>query len=134
MAKMSPFDLVNSINDKKYLMVGPEAERAYNPFLINRALSHFIDALPYIYFLNLHHNLPVNMQYDYLYYGLRKMKRYSKWAKSDKHEYLDDVMRFYKVNKLRAMGYIDRLTVEQLQSLRSVMTNYGGKMPLVNTP
>lgn len=134
MSRLSPFDLVGSINDKKYMMVDAEAERAYVPFVINRALSNFIDAVPYVHFLNVYHSLPNKMQYDYLYYGLRKMKRYGKWNKLDKHEYLDDVMNYFKVSQSKAIGYIDRLTVEQLQSLRSKMTNFGGVKPSVNTP
>lgn len=134
MSRLSPFDLVGSINDKKYLMVGPEAERAYVPFVINRALSNFVDAVPYVHFLNTHHNLPNNMQYDYLYYGLRKMKRYGKWNKLENHEYLDDVMSYYKVSREKAIGYIDRLTTEQLVALRAKMTNFGGVRPSVNTP
>lgn len=134
MSKLSPFDLMGSINDKKYLMVGPEAEKAYVPFVINRALSNFVDAMPYLYFLNTHPQLLPKMQYDYLYYGLRKMKRYGKWNKLEKHEYLDDVMKYYEVSQSKAIGYIDRLTVEQLVALRYKMTNFGGRLPSVNTP
>lgn len=134
MARLSPFDLVGSINDKKYLMLGPEAERAYVPFVINRALSNFIDAVPYVHFLNTHHNLPSNMQYDYLYHGLRKMKRYGKWNKLEKHEYLEDVMSYYQVSQAKAIGFIERLSEEQLIALRAKMNNFGGVKPSVNTP
>lgn len=134
MSRLSPFDLMGSINDKKYLMLGPEAEKAYVPFVINRALSNFIDAMPYLHFLNTHHQLPSKMQYDYLYYGLRKMKRYGKWNKLEKHEYLDDVMKYYEVSQQKAIGYIDRLSEEQLVALRYKMNNFGGRLPSVNTP
>lgn len=134
MSRLSPFDFVGSINDKKYVMVDPDTERDYVPFVINRALSNFIDAMPYVHFLNVHHQLPHKMQYDYLFHGLRKMKRYGKWNKLEKHEYLDDVMKYYKVSQQKAIGYIERLTIEQLQALRFKMTNFGGIRPSVNTP
>lgn len=134
MSRLSPFEFVSSINDKKYVMVDPEAERQYIPFVVNRALSNFVDAMPYVYFLNTHPNLPNKMQYDYLYFGLRKMKRYGKWNKLENHEYLDDVVKFYKVNRQKAMAIIERLTAEQLHQLRSKMSNFGGRNPSVNTP
>jgi hypothetical protein len=134
MSKLSPFDLIGSINDKKYVPFGPEAERAYVPFVINRALSNFIDAVPYVHFLNQHPQLPHRMQYDYLYHGLRKMKRFGKWNKLEKHEYLEDVMKYFEVSQQKAIGMIDRLTEEQLKSLRAKMNNFGGIKPSVNTP
>lgn len=134
MSRLSPFEFVGSINDKKYVMVDPEIERQYIPFIVNRALSNFVDAMPYVHFLNTHPDLPNKMQYDYLYYGLRKMKRYGKWGKQEKHEYLDDVVKYFKVNRQKAMALIERLTPEQLHQLRSKMTNFGGRIPSVNTP
>lgn len=133
MSRLNPFEFVGSINDKKYLMVNPEIERQYVPFIVNRGLSNFVDAMPYVHFLNTHPNLPFKMQYDYLYYGLRKMKRYSKWAKLEKHDYLDDVINFYKVSKQKAMGLIERLSEEQLYELRARTQRIGGVMPAVNT-
>lgn len=134
MSRLSPFEFVGSINDKKYVMVDPEAERQYIPFVVNRALSNFVDAMPYVHFLNMHPALPNKMQYDYLYFGLRKMKRYGKWNKLENHEYLEDVVKFYKVSRQKAMAIIDRLTTEQLHQLRAKMTNFGGRNSSVNTP
>lgn len=135
MSRLSPFEFIGSINDKKYLMVTPEVERQYVPFIVNRGLSNFIDAMPYVHFLNQHPNLPNKMQYDYLYYGLRKMKRFGgKWAKLEKHEYLDDVIAFYKVSKQKAMGLIERLSEEQLVELRARTKRIGGVISTVNTP
>jgi len=125
--KLSPFDFVNSINDKKYIMVSPEIERQYLPFVINRTLSATLDSMPYVEFLNRHPKLPNKMQYDYLYHGLRKTKRYGKWVKNEKHEYLDDVVTYYKVSMQKASELCERLSTEQLQILRAKVTNIGGR-------
>lgn len=131
MSKLSPFDFVNSINDKRYLMVSPEVERMYTPFVVNRALMASVDTLPFIQFLNKCPALPHKMQYDYLYHGLRKMKRYGKWAKNEKHEYLDDVIKQYKVSQTKAAEICERLTLDQLKILRAKLNNIGGRT--VNT-
>ena len=46
---MNPFDYVNSINSskKENLMIDEVAEKAYNPWLINKALSYFKDTVLY---------------------------------------------------------------------------------------
>lgn len=135
MSKLSPFDFINSINDKKYLMVDPEVERQYVPFVVNRSLSSFIDTMPFLDFLNRHSGLPNKMQYDYLYHGLRKMKRYGgKWNKNTNHEYLDDIKKYYQVSSQKAAEIVDRLSEEQLHSIRRKLTNFGGRIPTVNTP
>ena len=43
---MNPFEYVNSINyTKKDIMIDDIAEKAYNPFMINRSLSYFNDTV-----------------------------------------------------------------------------------------
>lgn len=135
MSKVSPFEFIGSINDKKYMMVDPLIERQYNPFIVNRGLSQFIDAVPFVHFLNTHHQLDAKLQYDYLYHGLRKMRRFSKWAKNEKVDYLDDVIETYKVNRQEAARIIERLTEEQLYQLRAKLNARGGrgKLSAINT-
>lgn len=131
--KISPFEFVGSINDKRYLMVSPEIERQYIPFVVNRALSATLDTMPFVEFLNRHPALPNKLQYDYLFYRLRKMKRYGKWEKNEKHEYLEDVVKYYRVSQQKASEIVDRLTTDQLKILRHKNTNFGGRVSSVNT-
>ena len=74
---MNPFDFVNSINDsKKNLMVGTEndelAEKGYNPFLINKAFSYFIDTILYANEINQYSHLDNKLQYEYYLNGIPK--------------------------------------------------------------
>jgi len=93
--KLSPFDFLNSIND------GPRglnlmkdcfadlsegatpdsADKAYVPFIVNRGLSYFQDSILYANAMNERASLPTKMQYDFLRFGLRPRKRFSKWSK-----------------------------------------------------
>lgn len=129
--KISPFEFVGSINDKRYLMVSPVVEQMYVPFVVNRALSATLDTLPFVDFLNRHPCLPNKLQYDYLYHGLRKQKRYGGWVKNEKHEYLDDVVKYFKVSQQKASEIVERLSMDQLKILRHKMTNFGGRLPSV---
>lgn len=135
MAKLSPFEFIGSLNDKKYMMVDQAIERQYNAFIVNRGLSQFIDAVPFVHFLNTHAFLDNKIQYDYLYHGLRKMKRFSKWAKNDKVDYLDDVIETYKVNRQQAVLIIERLSDDALYQIREKLNAVGGrgKLSALNT-
>ncbi len=64
---MNPFDYVNSINSskKENLMVDEFAEKAYNPWLVNKALSYFKDSVLYANEINMNSHLSNRMQYDY---------------------------------------------------------------------
>lgn len=82
---MTPFEFLDSVNyEKKYLMDTHAGEKAYDSYIVNLGLSQHIDTLSKAQDLNINHGLDSKMQYDYLFYGIRKGKRYGKWAKKDK--------------------------------------------------
>lgn len=124
--KLSPFDIIKSINEKTYIVFDSVTEKQYNPFIINRGLSQFLDCVPYTYKMNILCGLPKKMQYDYLYYSIRKGKRFASWAKQQKYNYLDDIIDCYNVNKRVAIDILDRLTDEQVISIVNQQQNTGG--------
>lgn len=128
MKKYSPFDFIKSINEKNYLMVSPEVEKQYVPFMVNRGLSQMVDCVPYTYNMNRLTKLSKKMQYDYYYYGIRRAKRFSKWAKEDKYDHLDDIISYYNINKEKAIEYLERLTEEQVQNIVKKLNSFGGRI------
>ena len=61
---VKPFDYVNDINyGKKNIMVDDVAEKDYNAFIVNRALSYFNDTVLYANEMNIHHSLDSKLQY-----------------------------------------------------------------------
>ena len=55
---MNPFEYVNAINHtKQNVMVDDMAEKAYNPFMVNRTLSYFSDTILMANEMNLNHHL-----------------------------------------------------------------------------
>lgn len=128
MKKISPFEFIKSINEKNYLMVSPEVEKQYNSFMVNRGLSQMLDCVPFTYQMNMLNMLSKRMQYDYYYHGIRKSKRYTKWAKEEKYDFIEEIVDYYKVNKEIAMDYLERLSEEQVQYIVKLKTSTGGRV------
>jgi hypothetical protein len=129
---MNPFDFVTDINlRKKDIMTNsdnPElAERTYNPFLTNRALSYFPDTIHYANEMNMHSELDNIMQYSFLLNIVRKRKRFSKWHKTTDDEDLQAVIDYYGYSVKRAKEALKILGDEQLLTIKEKMNKGGMK-------
>ena len=129
---MKPFDFVNDINlGKKDIMTNSEnpelAERTYNPFLTNRALSYFADTIHCANEMNMHSDLDHIMQYSFLLNIVRKRKRFSKWHKTTDDEDLQAVIDFYGYSVKRAKEALKILSDEQLATIKETMSKGGMK-------
>jgi Bacteriophage clamp loader A subunit len=107
---MNPFDFVNAINtSKKDLMTGSEndelAEKAYVPYVVNRALSYFPETLLYANEMNVHHLIDNKLQFHYFLNNIRPGKRFSKWVKKEDSENLQAVMTYYGYGTEKAIRY-----------------------------
>ena len=93
---MTPFDYLNTINySKKDIMVTPEDESVYNPFLINRSLSYFSDTAIIANEMNRYHHLDNILQYHFFINIIRKRKRFSKWIKQELENDIEVVKEYY---------------------------------------
>ena len=121
---MTPFDFVNAINSNKKpdIMSGTEndelAEKAYVPFVVNRALSYFPDSLMYANDMNINNFLDNKLQFHYLLNTIRPAKRFSKWVKKDDSD-LQLVMQFYNYGVDKAKQVLPLLSTEQLSIIRN---------------
>ena len=125
---MNPFDFVKSINDKTGNIIDrdPDAEKAYVPFIVNRALSQFADTTIAANTMNGMHYLDKRLQYDYLYHSLKKRKRFSKWVKPEWDESSEQmVSNYYNVSRSRAREYLSMMTESDKEELAR-RTNTGG--------
>ena len=122
-------DYLNSINfTKEYLMSeeDPTGEKKYPPFIINKCLSGFIDTIMYANEMNLHHNLPSKLQYDFLLNTIRKRKRFSPWLKKEKIQDLDAVKSYYGYSNEKAQQAMKILTKDQINHIKAKL-DVGGK-------
>jgi hypothetical protein len=121
MSKVGLFDWVNSISNTKNLVMDDNNKKEYVPFIINKALSNFVDTIMYANEMNLYNHIPKDIQYKYLLNGIRKNKRYGKWFKPKKDFQDEIVMRYYKCNNQRASEMRMLLTDTQINELESRM-------------
>lgn len=121
---MTPFDFVNAINSSKKndIMTGTEnddlAEKAYVPFVVNRALSYFPDTLMYANAMNIHNILDNKLQFHYHLNSIRPGKRFSKWVKKHDSD-LQLVMQYYSYSVDKAKQVLPLLSTEQLSIIKT---------------
>ena len=127
MAKRNPFDFVKSVSyDKKDIMVDDIEEKAYQPFLINKALSYHQDAVFLVNEMNIRHGSDSRLQYLFFINTLRKRQRFSKWHKPYESKKLETVKNAFNVSSQRAKEYLELLSEKQYRDLKESM-KIGGK-------
>lgn len=122
-------DYLNSINfTKENLMseADPTWEKKYPPFIINKCLSGFIDTIIFSNEMNLNHQLPSRLQYDFFINTVRKRKRFSPWLKKDKINDLDAVKSYYGYSNEKAQQALKILTKDQISFIKDKL-DVGGK-------
>jgi len=124
---MNPFDYVNAINyNKKDIMVDDIAEKEYNPYIINKALSFFPDTILFANEMNKYHHLDHRLQFDFFINIIRKKQRFSKWLKPSEVENLQLIKDCYGYSNEKAKSVLTLLSNEQIDELKTRM-NKGGR-------
>jgi len=127
MSKRNPFDFVKSVSyDKKDIMVDDIEEKAYQPFLINKALSYHQDAVFLVNEMNTRHSTGHRLQYCFFINTLRKRQRFSKWHKPFESKKVETVKSAFGVSSQRAKEYLELLSDKQYRDLKDSM-KIGGK-------
>lgn len=126
----NPFDYVNSITlGKNNMMRGTEndtlAEKVYKPWVVNKALSYFVDTILVANDMNIYHGLEKRAQYEYFINVIRRNKRWAKWVKDVESDDLDVVAKAYNCNPNVAREYLKILTKDQLEQIRATMVEGG---------
>ena len=125
---MNPFEYVNAINmTKKDIMVDDIAEKAYNPFIINRSLSYFNDTVLMANEMNIHHHIDNRLQFDFFINIVRKKKRFSKFMKPETVSDVEVVKEYYGYSNEKAKQALTLLTSEQINELKKKVYKGGRK-------
>ena len=126
MGKRNPFDFVKSVSyDKKDIMVDDIEEKAYQPFLINKALSYHQDSVFFSNEMNQRTNVDNRLQYLFFLNTLRKRQRFSSWSKPYISKKLDVIKKYYQISQKEAKEYVNLLSDKQLRELKKRM-DFGG--------
>jgi len=124
--KRNPFDFVKSVSyDKKDIMVDDIEEKAYQPFLINKALSYHQDSVFFANEMNQRTNVDNRLQYLFFLNTLRKRQRFSSWSKPYISKKLDVIKKYYQISQKEAKEYVNLLSDKQLRELKKRM-DFGG--------
>jgi hypothetical protein len=121
-------EYLNAINYTKNNLLDTDdesVEKEYNPFVVNRCLSYFIDTILYVNEMNRLPQTDKRMQFDYLLNSIRKNKRYSKWLKRESEENLELVKEFYGYSDQKAREILDIITEEDIVWMREKLDTGG---------
>ena len=123
----NPFDFINSINyTKKDIMTDDLIEKDYNPFLTNRSLSYFVDAVIFANEMNKNPHLDNRLQFHFFINTIRKRKRFSKWLKPKTEDEVEAIKIYYGYSNEKARQAINLLTSEQVKDIKKKV-NKGGR-------
>ena len=126
--KRNPFDFVKSVSyDKKDIMVDDIEEKAYQPFLINKALSYHQDSVFFANEMNVRGSVDNRLQYLFYLNTLRKRQRFSSWVKPYISKKLDVIKKYYQISQKEAKEYVNLLSDKNLRELRNRM-KIGGRI------
>jgi hypothetical protein len=124
---MSPFQFVNEITfGKKDVMVDPDMEKKYVPFMVNRSLSYFTDTVHMANEMNRYHHLDKKLQFQFLLNIVRKKKRFSKWVKPTTDSNVDVIKEYYGYSNEKAIQILPLLSADQLNIIKNKV-NKGGR-------
>ena len=121
---------LNSINLNKKSVLDtddPGWEKNYPPYIINKCMSHHMDTVLYANEMNMKHDIPSRLQYDFYIHIVRPRKRFSPWGKQDKVKDLDVVKQYYGYSNEKAKQALTILTKEQLAFIKSKFETGGTK-------
>ena len=120
-------EIIPSILERKTdVLVTPEDEKSYVPFVVNKALSFHTDCVLLANEMNLVPTTDKKLQYQFLLHTVRSWRRpFRKWMKLEKTEDLEVVKAYYQVSDPKAKEYLSILSPDQLNEIKTRM-NKGG--------
>lgn len=119
------FDYINSINSKTYIF-NEEDSKDYNVFMANKAFSYYPDTILLVNEINKYNVTDKKQHYDFLFHGIDKGKRYSKWFKQEHDEKISLVQEYYKVRYSVAREYAKNLSDSDIEEMKEKLQK-GGK-------
>ena len=121
----NPFDWVRSICETKENLLDAVEGKNYNPYIVNKALSHHVDCLMICNEMNVRPFLDKDIQYTFLLNSIRKRKRQHFWAKKEDEENINIIKQYYKMSNDKAYQALKILSMEQINYIKNKLENNG---------
>ena len=115
----SPFDVAREITTKQSNW-DENIEKAWNTYMVNRALSMNIDFIEIIDYIQRYYNIPKEVIYKLYCDLIPKNYTYPKYIKSERTTTKDlkAIEVYYQIGKREARDYLNILSEEKLQEIR----------------
>jgi hypothetical protein len=127
----------NSVNFGRVRLNVKNEEFKYDKWRTNGSLSNFLDTIMDANEMNMNYHISDQMHYDYLFYSIRKTKRFGKKkTELDKrmeklqkaeNEKISLIQEYYKYNTANARAVLRVLTEPQLETIRKRLEKGGVK-------
>jgi hypothetical protein len=121
--KLKLLDWLNSINFGKNDL--SENIDNYSPFIINKAMSGYIDTLFFANELNKFHFLDKDIQYKYYLKVIKKKRRYAPWLKSSRDANISTIKEYYNYSDKKAKSVLDLLSADHLNEIKKSLYKGG---------
>lgn len=113
------FDYLNDLTlGKQNLMTNELSEKLYPAFMVNRGLSQHLDTIIFANTMNKYPFLDNKMQHDFLFHGISKRKRLSKWAKKIDVDGIEAIKQIYGYSNEKAKAALEILTEEEVTEIK----------------
>ena len=117
----SPFDIVKAVNAKNDVRDSEGFNKAYTPFIVNKAMANHQQTVLFANEMNQRAHLDKDQQYDFYFHGVPKNpKRFGKWRKKTNEDHVELIQSHYRVNTQRAEQYLKILTPDQIQEIEAL--------------
>jgi hypothetical protein len=84
-----------------------------------------IDTVMYANDMNKCQNIDNKMFYEYYLHALRPAKRFNKWLKQSKLDYVEDIQKVYSLSYKKAVDAANILSQQQLEEIRAMLDEGG---------
>lgn len=122
-------NIIPSILQTKEHILSIDEEKEYNPFIVNKALSHHMDVLFYVNQMNSNPHIDKKLQYDYLFHSIRGYKRpYQKWIKYIEDSDIKYIKEYYGYSSQKAQQVKHLLSKQDIEYIKEKIDK-GGKTP-----
>lgn len=127
-AKLSPFDFLSAINEKKPIDIfDEETEKAYDAYIVNRGMSQTPETARLAAMMDSNYHLPKKMQFGFYYHIIPRNKRYTKWAKGEleRKDIIELLMKLYKYSRKRAAEVSSLINKDEVVKLKERLEEGG---------
>lgn len=121
-------DYVPAISHTKKNLMDTEDElweKSYQPYLVNKTFSYYLDTVLYSNEMNLHADVDNKLQFDYLLNSIRPRKRFSPWNKKEIDSDIEVIKEYYGYSNRKAEEVLSILSDAQIEYIKSKLYKGG---------